>query len=115
MLEKKEKKELYTQIGRRVREARETAGYTQEKLASTIDVSVQYISDLERGIVGLSVQTLIKLCSTLHTSSDYILMGKTSELSYLQRLVQDIPEEEIPFVDKGLATILEALHYTPAG
>ena len=37
------------QIGERIRTAREVAGFTQERLAEAIDVSTQYISDLERG------------------------------------------------------------------
>ena len=58
----KAKKELNIQIGSRVKTARETMRYTQENLAERIDVSVQYISDLERGVVGASLPTIIKLC-----------------------------------------------------
>ena len=72
----KAKKELNIQIGSRVKTARETMRYTQENLAERIDVSVQYISDLERGVVGASLPTIIKLCQVLHTSSDFLLMGK---------------------------------------
>lgn len=57
----KAKKELNIQIGSRVKTARETMRYTQENLAERIDVSVQYISDLERGVVGASLPTIIKL------------------------------------------------------
>lgn len=67
----KAKKELNIQIGSRVKTARETMRYTQENLAERIDVSVQYISDLERGVVGASLPTIIKLCQVLHTSSDF--------------------------------------------
>ncbi len=72
----KAKKELNIQIGSRVKTAREAMRYTQENLAERIDVSVQYISDLERGVVGASLPTMIKLCQVLHTSSDFLLMGK---------------------------------------
>ena len=51
----KERKELYIKIGERIKHSREIAGYTQEKLADLTDVSIQYISDLERGIVGTSI------------------------------------------------------------
>lgn len=54
-----EKKEINVEIGRRIKLAREKIGYTQEKFAEKIDRSVQYVSDLERGKVGASIQTPI--------------------------------------------------------
>ena len=71
----REKKEINIQIGEQVRAAREQARLTQETLAERIEVSPQYISDLERGVVGISLATLKKLCCTLGVSSDQILFG----------------------------------------
>lgn len=73
------KKEINIQIGERVKAARETAGKTQEQLAEYIDVSPQYVSDLERGVVGLSIPTLKKLCVTLNVSSDWLLFDENTE------------------------------------
>ena len=56
--------------------AREQADITQEQLAERIDVSTQYVSDLERGVVGISVPTLKNLCVALGISSDRILFGQ---------------------------------------
>jgi transcriptional regulator with XRE-family HTH domain len=75
----KPKKELNVQIGERIRGAREDARLTQEKMAEIVDVSVQYISDLERGIVGASVPTMIRICRCLNVSCDYILMGQEND------------------------------------
>lgn len=58
------------------KKSRELAGLTQEKLAETIDVSVQYVSDLERGKVGASTATLIRISQALHVSCDYLLLGR---------------------------------------
>lgn len=41
-----QKKEINMQIGERIKEARLSAGATQERLAEKINVSVQYVSDL---------------------------------------------------------------------
>ena len=71
----REKKELNIQIGEQVRIAREQAKLTQEMLAERIEVSPQYISDLERGVVGIALPTLKKLCNTLGVASDQILFG----------------------------------------
>ena len=71
----REKKEINIQIGEQVRIAREQARLTQETLAEKIEVSPQYISDLERGVVGISLPTLKKLCCALGVASDQILFG----------------------------------------
>ena len=72
----REKKELNVLIGEQVRVAREQAKMTQEVLAEKIEVSPQYISDLERGVVGIALPTLKRLCSTLGVTSDQILFGE---------------------------------------
>ena len=73
------KKEINIQIGEQVRNAREQARVTQELLAEKIEVSPQYISDLERGVVGIALPTLRKLCSALGVSSDQILFGTQAQ------------------------------------
>lgn len=62
-------------IGLRIKQSRKAVKLTQEQLAEKIEVSTQYISDLERGIVGTSIPTLIKICDCLSVSSDYLLRG----------------------------------------
>jgi transcriptional regulator with XRE-family HTH domain len=75
----REKKEINIQIGEQIRLAREQAKMTQEQFAERIEVSPQYISDLERGVVGISISTLKRSCVVLGTSSDQILFGITAE------------------------------------
>lgn len=91
----REKKALNVDIGERIKAARTSANVTQERLAEMIDVSPQYVSDLERGVVGLSVATLRSICAQLGVSSDSILFQaenteydfnkKTSELTREQQ------------------------------
>lgn len=71
----REKKDINIQIGEQIKAAREQARLTQELLAERIGVSPQYVSDLERGVVGISVATLKRLCVALGVSSDQILFG----------------------------------------
>lgn len=106
----KERKEINIQIGRRIQKARETSGYTQEKLADKVGVSIQYISDLERGIVGTSVPTLIKICNTLCVSSDYILMGKDEiqDISSVEGRLNNLSSEEIQIIEKDINLMIEA-------
>ncbi len=73
----RKKKELNLQIGNQIRKARERCGLTQEQFAEAIDKSPQFISDLERGLSGISLETLKKICETLQVSSDTILFTET--------------------------------------
>ena len=59
----------------RIRKAREDMGYTREKFAELLDVSVSYLAELERGRTGISVKMLIKVCNLLGLSADYVLFG----------------------------------------
>ena len=75
----KNHKELFIEIGARIKSAREKAGFTQEKLGEAIGMSTQFVSDMERGVSGPSIHTLICICRTLHVSSDFLLMGISEE------------------------------------
>ena len=67
------------EIGKRILERRKLLGYTQEQLAEMMDVSIQMISNLERGNKAIKIENLIKLSDILQVSTDYILMGKYAE------------------------------------
>lgn len=110
----RERKELNIQIGERIKIARENAGMTQEKLADYIEVSVQYVSDLERGVVGASIKTIIKISTVLKVSCDYILMGKltgdsspgriVSRMNHLKPAQQEILDEVINLTIRAFST-----------
>lgn len=60
----------------RIRKAREDAGYTRERFAELLDVSVSYMAEVERGRTGVSVKMLVKICDVLGLSADYVLFGE---------------------------------------
>jgi len=74
------KKEVNMQIGEQIKAARERANFTQEQLAEWVEVSPQFISDLERGVVGLSIPTLKRLCVVLGVSSDQLLFDGQTQM-----------------------------------
>ena len=107
----RERKELNVSIGQRIHSARENAGITQEKLSEKIDTSVQYISDLERGVTGASVATLIKICKTLSVSSDYLLMGDEGNIPLdISKKLHSLTPSEQKLMNAGIDILLEAFH-----
>lgn len=69
----------YEPIGMRIRRARKNKGVTQEYLAEKMDMSCQHISNIERGLGGVSVPSLMEICNILNVSADYILFGKATK------------------------------------
>ena len=76
VVELKEKKELDVQVGSQIKKAREAAGYTQDKFAELIGMGTKNVSAIERGIVGVSLSTVRKICKTLYISSDILIMDE---------------------------------------
>ena len=105
------RKELNVQIGDRIRNSREIAGLTQEQFSDLVGVTVQYISDLERGVVGTSIPTLIKICNSLNVSSDYLLMGKRepNELSEVIERLKYLPPAQLTLIEECINLFLKAL------
>jgi len=77
-------------IGSRIQTTRKKAGKTQEWLAEQIDVSVGYISQIERGITKINLETLGEICTVLDRDIAYIVSGTTKEQSgYLRNEITE--------------------------
>lgn len=92
----------------RIRKAREEQGYTREKFAEKLDVSVSYMAELERGRTGISVKMLIKVCNLLGLSADYVLFGaERPEDAKRLDAIHRIDEKYLPLLDSVTAQLLE--------
>ena len=91
----------------RIRKAREEMGYTREKFADLLDVSVSYMAEVERGRTGISVKMLVKICNVLGISADYILFGekRTDDEKLLEKLNRINPQY-IPLLDSVITALL---------
>jgi transcriptional regulator with XRE-family HTH domain len=107
-----QKKEINIEVGHRIQMVREKRGYTQEQFAEMLDVGVQHISNIERGVVGVSLTALRNACQVLDISADYLLMGKNSSgtTNLLVQQINQLPVDQMVQVEKGFSQILEALH-----
>ena len=91
----------------RIRKAREEMGYTREKFAEKLDVSVSYLAELERGRTGISVKMLIKVCNVLGLSADYVLFGnERTEDEMRLDAIRRIDEKYLPLLDKVIEELL---------
>jgi transcriptional regulator with XRE-family HTH domain len=75
----------YSIIGERLKRARLAKNMTQENLAEQLDVSVAFLSRVERGHSHLNLNRLTQVCELLDVSEGYILSGSSENSeSYLE-------------------------------
>ena len=65
----------YSVIGRRIKKTRIKNKLKQETLAEKIDVSVAYLSRVERGNAQINLKRLTQLAEILGVSPGYLLTG----------------------------------------
>ena len=66
------KKTSNIKIGKIIQTIRKSNGYTQERLAEKIEVSVRYVSDIEQDRANPSYEVLIRICNLFKVSMDQI-------------------------------------------
>lgn len=84
-----------TDFGRRLREIRQSAGFTQKQLADCVHVSKGTISNYETEERQPSPAILRDLAKTLHVSADYLL-GIEKSTQTLD--ISGLTAEEIQFL-----------------
>ena len=52
-------------VGQQIRAYRKDAGLTQEKLAEKASLSYKYLGEVERGVVNVSLDSLMRLAKAL--------------------------------------------------
>ena len=75
----------YKTLGDRIKTKRISQGITQEKFAEHMDVSVGYISQLERGISKVSLERLVSISEYFNCNIDFFIDG-------INYLAQDFEE-----------------------
>ena len=62
-------------LGQRIRHERLKQQYTQASIAEKLDISTNYMGQIERGDRKPSLETLVDICNVLGTNLDYLLIG----------------------------------------
>lgn len=101
----------WTEIGKRIRRQREFLGYTRERFAEEIKITPKFCSDIELGLKGMSIPTLLQIASTLKLSTDYILSGTETENSPspISRMLEQCTPEQQHYAEEILKNYLLAL------
>ena len=95
------------ELGMKLREARNTAGFTQEQLAEKADIGVMYLGEIERGVKMPSMKIFIKLIEALDISADYILRNELP--SGKEYVLDEITEKLAGLTPKQRKTAVDIL------
>ena len=96
--------------GKRIRDFRIRNHMTQAQFAESLDVSTNFISEIETGKKGVSLETLHRLHQQYHLSADYLLFGQEEAVPFertLTEFLSSLSTEDIPVVIEYLEATLK--------
>lgn len=64
---------MNTLLGQRIREQRKEKGWTIEQFAERVELSANYVGDLERGVKIPKLETFIRIVEVLDVSADVLI------------------------------------------
>lgn len=104
--------QLLKEMGLRISKRRKEHNLTQEQVAEQMNVSIQMISNLERGKKAIRPENLIKLCHILDVTADYILTGKKSstDVQSIASKLSILPDDDIYMIESLIDYFLHRLN-----
>ena len=104
-----EKKNINVLVGANIKREREKAGYTQETLSEKIGIGVKSLSAIERGAVGVSLNTLKRICEVLAVSSNVLLFeqSQNNDVSCLTERLERLTPDQFEIVSAVVEKMLE--------
>lgn len=100
-------------VGDRIREVRETLGWTQEKLAKKAGISKGFLCDVENSKRNSSAENALRIADALGASLDYLLKGEAGNEELEKQPIQIPPElskaaEQLTLTYSETLTLLDA-------
>ncbi len=104
------KKELNVIVGANIKREREKAGYTQDQFSEILGIGSKSLSSIERGVVGVSLTLLLKICNILHVSTNVILLEQTrnNDINGILSQLEQLSPEQFDIASEMITTLLKA-------
>lgn len=98
-------------IGRTVYKMRKKLGLKADEFAEACDLSVQSISDIERGKRLFQIDTLEKICDGLRTNPNVLLgYNEYSPKEHMAQQLEGFDEQELELVQALITQIRKTYH-----
>lgn len=98
----------YISIGNRIKEIRNSKGWTQAKLAEKSGVEPSNISHIERAATKLSLPTMVNIANALDVTLDEIAYGSLVKSTHVSiKMINDILADCSPEELRSLAEVIK--------
>lgn len=98
----------------RIRDARKRSRLSQATLSELVDLSPSYISYIENGVKGMSLETFVMIANALDVSTDLLLMeqingGEVYIIEEISKILAGCDKREAQIILETMRTLRDAL------
>lgn len=104
------RKELSLLVGANIKREREKAGFTQDQFSELLGIGSKSLSSIERGVVGVSLTTLLKICDVLHISANALLyeQAQKNDADSITMQLQRLSPEQFQIASDVITSLIKA-------
>ena len=100
----------YAVIGSRIKKARTNKKLTQAQLSEQIDVSIPFLSRVERGTAHINLKRLTQICEILDVDEGDIISGTSNKKeNYLNKEFAELLNQCNPEKQKMIYNVVKAI------
>ena len=101
----------YTLIGKRIKRRRKELGLTQARVEEKADLSLKYMSNIERGVSIPSTEVIMRIALALDTTPDEFLVGtakyRDEEWKSVAELLKGMNEKQLVLAKSLLVWLMD--------
>ena len=104
------RKDLNILVGANIKREREKAGFTQDQFSELLGIGSKSLSSIERGVVGVSLTTLLRICDILHICANVLLYESTQEndAQSIALQLEKLSPEQFEIASDVIANLIKA-------
>ena len=97
-------------IGANIKREREKAGFTQDRFSELLGIGSKSLSSVERGVVGVSLATLLNICDILRISANVLLYAPSqkNDVDGIVLQLERLTPEQLEIASDVLTNLMKA-------
>ena len=103
-------KDLNVLVGANIKREREKAGFTQDQFSELLGIGSKCLSSIERGVVGVSLPTLLRICDILLISANVLLyeQAQKNDVDSIALQLKMLSAEQFEIASDVMTNLLKA-------
>lgn len=104
------RKDLNVLVGANIKREREKANFTQEQFSELMGIGPKSLSSIERGVVGVSLTKLLRICDILHISANVLLyeQSQKNDVDSITLQLTTLSAEQFEIVSNVMTNLIRA-------